>query len=303
MIAIIDQYQKELLKVNGFAASTVETYTISIKAFCSFAKNQLEMNPVKVKGPQLLKWILYLKNTGIGHSRLENHHYALKSFFTFLQKTGDNTSNPAQALPLLIKRQRRRTKPISTIDAFKLLDSFDQSSWHGLRNYTMVSVFWALGLRTSELTGLKVRSFETGHGKRIGLLRVRGKNKKQRALFVVDRLLDELIRYLSHPKTPNKKCAPLFQADTKTTAISNNRVQRIVKDQAKKAGIVADVTPRVLRHSFATEMYHCGVPLSDIQVMMGHDSIADTSIYIHVSDKLKQLALDSILISRRFSWQ
>ncbi|MFV9646358.1 MAG: tyrosine-type recombinase/integrase, partial [Desulfobacterales bacterium] len=47
-----------------------------------------------------------------------------------------------------------------------------------------------------------------------------------------------------------------------------NRVQRIVKDQAKKAGIVADVTPRVLRHSFAIEMYHCSVPLSDIRVMM-----------------------------------
>jgi integrase/recombinase XerD len=303
MIALIDQYQKELLKVNGFAESTVETYTISIKAFCSFAKNELKTNPVNVSGPQLLKWILYLKNTGIGYSRIENHHYALKSFYTFLQKSGDITSNPAQALPLLITRRRQITKPISAQNAFKLLDSFDQSTWHGMRNYIMVSLLWAIGLRTSELTGLKVCSFETGHGKRTGLLCVRGKNKKQRALFVVDRLFDELIRYLSHPKTPNKKCAPLFQADTKTTAISNDRVQRIVKDQAKKAGIVADVTPRVLRHSFATEMYHCGVPLSDIQVMMGHDSIADTSIYIHVSDKLKQLALDQILISRRLSWQ
>ncbi len=303
MIALIDQYQKELLKVNGFAASTVETYTLSIKAFCSFARNQLGMNPVKVKGPQLLKWILYLKNTGIGHSRIENHHYALKSFFAFAKKTGIINANPAEALPLLITRRRQVTNPISTRDTFKLLDSFDQSSWHGLRNYTMLSVFWVLGLRTSELTGLKVRSFETGHGKRIGLLRVRGKNKKQRALFVVDRLFDELIRYLSHPKAPKNKCDPLFQADTKTTAISNNRVQRIVKDQAKKAGIATGVTPRVLRHSFATEMYHNNVPLSDIQVMMGHDSIADTSIYIHVSDKLKQLALDSILISRRFSWQ
>jgi len=90
MIALIDQYQKELLKVNGFAASTVETYTLSIKAFCSFAKNELEMNPVKVKGPQLLKWILYLKNTGIGHSRIENHHYALKSFFAFVKKNRHN---------------------------------------------------------------------------------------------------------------------------------------------------------------------------------------------------------------------
>ncbi|MBW1754312.1 MAG: tyrosine-type recombinase/integrase [Deltaproteobacteria bacterium] len=294
MIALIDLYRKELLKVNGFAPSTVDTYTISIKAFCSFAKRELKMEPVKVKGPQLLQWILYLKNTGIGHSRLENHHYALKSFFTFLQKTGDNTSNPAEALPLLIKRRRQRTKPISTQDAFKLLDSFDQSTWHGLRNYTMVSLFWALGLRTSELTGLKVRAFETGHGKRTGLLRVRGKNKKQRALFVVSRLFDELTRYLAHPKAP---------ADTKTTAISNDRVQRIVKDQAKKAGITADVTPRAFRHAFATEMYHQNVPLSAIQDMMGHDSVAETSVYIHVSEKLKQLALDSIFISRRHSWQ
>ena len=181
MLAIIDQYRKELLKVNGFAPSTVDTYTISVNAFCRFAKNELKIDPVKVNGPQLLQWILYLKNTGIGHSRLENHHYALKSFFAFLQKTENNTSNPAQTLPLLIKRRRQRTKPISTRDAFNLLYSFDQSTWHGLRNYTMVSLFWALGLRTSELTGLKVRDFQTGHGKRIGLLRIHGKNKKQRA--------------------------------------------------------------------------------------------------------------------------
>jgi integrase/recombinase XerD len=302
MIALIDLYRKELLKVNGFAPSTVETYTLSIKAFCRFAKNEIKTDPVNVKGPQLLKWILYLKNAGLGYSRIENHHYALKSFFEFVKKAGIINTNPAQALPLLITRRRQVTKPISTQDAFKLLDSFDQSSWHGLRNYTMVSVLWALGLRTSELTTLKVRSFETNHGKRIGLLRIHGKNKKQRALFVVDRLFDALTRYLVHPRSPCKKLAPLFPAQPQT-AISNNRLQRMVKDQAIKAGIATAVTPRVLRHSFATEMYHQNIPLSAIQAMLGHDSIADTSIYIHVSDKLKQLALDSILISRRFSWQ
>jgi len=303
MIALIDLYQKELLKVNGFSPSTVETYTLSINAFFRFAKNELQIDPVNVNGPQLLKWILHLKNTGLGHSRIENHHYALKSFFAFVKKTGMIKTNPAEALPLLITRRRQVTKPISTKDAFKLLDSFDQSTWTGLRNYIIVSIFWALGLRTSELTGLKVRDFETGHGKRIGLLRVRGKNKKQRALFVVDRLFDALLRYLAHPQLPKKKLAPLFPADTKTTAVSNSRVQRIVKDQGKKAGIQPKVTPRVLRHSFATEMYHQNVPLSAIQAMMGHDSIADTSVYIHVSDKLRQIALDSIHISRRHSWQ
>ena len=99
-----------------------------------------------------------------------------------------------------------------------------------------------------------------------------------------------------------KKSASLFPADSKTTAISNNRLQNIIKEQAKKVGIKTRVTPRVLRHCFATEMYHNNVPLNVIQDMMGHDSIAETSVYIHVSDKLKQLALDQILIARSFPW-
>jgi site-specific recombinase XerD len=302
MIALIDLYRKELLKVNGFSPSTVETYTLNINAFCHFAKNELQTDPVNVKGPQLLKWILCLKNTGIGHSRIESHHYALKSFFAFVKKTGMIDTNPAQALPLLITRRRQITKPISTKEAFKLLDSFDQRTWTGLRNYIIVSIFWTLGLRTSELTRLKVRDFQTGHGKRIGLLRVRGKNKKQRALFVVDRLFDALLAYLAHPQSPNKKLAPLFPADTKTTAVSNSRVQRIVKDQGKEAGIQPGVTPRVLRHSFATEMYHAGVPLDAIQTMMGHGHKAETSIYIHVSDKLQKQALKLISTQGGLSW-
>jgi site-specific recombinase XerD len=301
MIALIDQYRKELEKVNVFAASTIETYTIGVKAFCEYAKTALHINPITAKADHLLQWLLYRKHTGTGHSRLENHHYALKSFFAFVHKAGLSASNPADVLPLLIKRRRQRTNPIQASDALKLLNSFDRNTWPGLRDYTMVSMLWALGLRTSELTGLNVRDFEPAHGKRTGLLRIRGKNKKQRALFVVDRLFDQLARYLAHPKSPRKKLSPMFPADTKKTAISNNRLQRIVKDQARKAGIAAEVTPRVLRHSFATEMYQQKVPPSAICAMMGHDSIAETAVYVHVSDLLVKQVLDAVSVSRRWS--
>jgi len=90
--------------------------------------------------PKLLKWIRHLKNTGIGYSRIENHHYALKSFFAFLEKSDHTPSNPADALSLLITRRRQVTQPISTRDAVKLLYSFDQNTWLGLRNYTMVAL-------------------------------------------------------------------------------------------------------------------------------------------------------------------
>jgi len=297
MLALIEKYQMQISRINGFAASTVETYCGCARAFCDFAASDLKIDPVTANGQQLFKWLLQLKSTGIGFSRLELHHYALNSFFAFLQKAGVNRSNPAEGLPFLVRHSRERTHCIPAQEAFRLLASFDRETFHGLRNYVMVSLFWALGLRTNELTGMKVKDFEIDHGKRTGLLRVHGKNKKQRALFVVDRLFDQLLIYLAHPNAPKRLSSPLFLADTKNTAITNNRVQRLVKDQARSAGLKSEVTPRVLRHSFATEMYHRKVPLSAIQAMMGHDSTADTSVYVHVSEKLRQLALDHIHIA------
>ena len=73
MIALIDLYQKELLKVNGFSPSTVETYTLSINAFCRFAENELQIAPVNVNGPQLLKWILRSGRCHILHRWTVSH--------------------------------------------------------------------------------------------------------------------------------------------------------------------------------------------------------------------------------------
>ena len=184
-----------------------------------------------------------------------------------------------------------------------MLRSIDQATWIGKRNYLIIAMLWTLGLRLNELTSLKVSSFEPEHDpqNRIGLLRVHGKNKRQRALFIVDKLYDTLTSYLEHPQSPRKKSDPLFPIQG-GKAISNNRVQRMIKEYAQKANIKERITPHVLRHSFATEMYHQNVPLSAIQSMLGHSSIAETSIYIHVSDRLQKQALEKITIEGRLSW-
>jgi len=186
----------------------------------------------------------------------------------------------------------------------RLLDSVDQSTWMGKRNYMIISMLWALGLRVSELTGLRVGSFEPDHDplNRIGLLRVKGKNRKQRALFVVDKLYDNLIAYLSHPQSPKKKTDPLFPVKG-GKAISNDRVQKKMKEYCREAGIKDRITPHVLRHSFATEMYHANVPLDAICAMMGHDKRAETAVYIKVSDRFKKEALLQLTINERMSWE
>ena len=251
----------------------------------------------------LQDWLEILRPT-ISRSRLRQHQYALKSFFIFLHKLGVVTKNPAEPLPSLQKKPYKKIQPVTAKEVFKLLAAVDQTTWQGKRNHLMFAILWCLGLRISELTRLQVKSFEPEHDpeKKIGLLRVRGKNKKQRALFVVDSLYDELSFYLKDPQSPKEKEAPLFPAK-KEKAISNNRVQKLMKEYVNKAGITATMTPHILRHTFATEMFIQGVPFSAIQIMMGHEKKEETALYIHVPGQMQNQALEKISLCEGEPWQ
>jgi len=304
MIALIDEYQHELNSIFGFAEDTVENYVSCIVAFCAWVKDELHISPIDVQGSHVLKWMMELKEKGLSYSRLEHHKSALKTFYAMLIKMKIVRKNIASTLPSLRKRGISSVVPVSRDTVGKLLNVVDQSSWVGKRNYMIISMLWALGLRISELTGLSVGSFEPEHDPKgkTGLLRVKGKNRKQRALFVVDKLYDNLIAYLSHPQSPKRKRDSLFAVES-GKAISNSRVQKKIKEYCTEAGIKERITPHVLRHSFATEMYHANVSLDAIQAMMGHDKMAETAVYIKVSDRLKKEALRNLNISRRVSWE
>lgn len=304
MLDAIDQYRKELSCVAEFAPSTVDNYVSCIGAFCDFTKTTLQSDPLKCHGPHLLAWLEKMKQTGISQNRLGHHQYAMKSFFAFLCKLKILDRNPAEDLPPLRKNRSEKNKPVSEAIVFKLLGQVVRTDWLGRRNHLIISMLWCLGLRVSELTGLTVGSFEPDHDpkNKIGLLRIRGKNKKQRALFVVDRLYDDLRAYLADPESPGKKHQPLFNTQP-DKAISTCRVQKMIQEYVKKAGIKERIAPHVLRHTFATEMYHRGVPLSAIRTMMGHEKIAETAVYVHVSDQMKKMALEHISISGGDLWQ
>ena len=302
MRGLIDEYNYELEKVSGFAERTVETYVSCIVMFSEWLGLKYQLSPVKAEGSHLCEWIERVKAKGLSFSRLEHHRSALRTFYGMLHKMKTVNRNIADAIPALIKRRTSKVKPVSESTVERLLEAVDTSTWTGKRNYMIISMLWALGLRISELTGLKVGSFEPYHENKTGLLRVRGKNRKQRALFVVDKLYDNLMEYLAYEESPKKKNAPLFPVES-GKAISNSRVQKKIKEYCKEAGIEERITPHVLRHSFATEMYHAGVPLDAIQAMMGHDRKTETSVYIKVSDSFKEEALTLLTLNERVLWQ
>ncbi|MFZ5767038.1 MAG: tyrosine-type recombinase/integrase [Thermodesulfobacteriota bacterium] len=294
MKKIIDLFQKELLAVSGFAEDTVQTYSSSVAAFRDFAANSLGIDPLAAKGCHLLDWLQSIRN-GISRSRLRQHQFAIKSFFAFLDRRGFVEKNPAAALPRIGAKHGDKNTAVPADAVFKLLDAVDRDTWLGQRNHLIIAMLWSLGLRISELTGLSVGSFEPLHDpqKRIGLLRVRGKNKKQRALFVVGALYDELCDYLAEPDSPKWKDQPLFPTES-GKAVSENRIQKCLGEYARKAGLEVTVTPHRLRHSFATEMYRQEVPPSSIQAMLGHSRKSETAIYIHIPDDMKKRAMAAV---------
>ena len=133
MIALIDDYRKELLQINTFAGDTVQNYVSCLVSYCEYAKKTMRIDPVYSKGSHILKWMAQLREKGISNSRMQHHHSALKTFFTLLCKLKIITKNPAQALPVIRKKISDRNKPISKKVALKLLRSVDQSTWHGKR--------------------------------------------------------------------------------------------------------------------------------------------------------------------------
>lgn len=297
MQALMEAYHKHLADVAEFAPETVENYMTCLEKYFVFATTRLKIDPLEAGAKQLFRWMCLLKEQGLSRSRLTHHKSALKYFFALLVNLKKVDHNPAEALFTTRKKKSDLNQPISEAIAYKLLRSLKRETWLDERNFMMISMLWALGLRVSELTSLKVGNFEPEAG--IGLLRVQGKGKKQRALFVVDKLYIELTDYLKHAHSPGEKSLPLFPIhNNKNKAVSSDRMQSILKESACRAGIEERITPHVLRHSFATHMYSQGVPVSAIEVMLGHTSSDETSIYIHVAKAKKQQALSTMSIEK-----
>ncbi len=180
MQTLMQTYHKELADVAGFAPDTASNYETCLGKFFDFATHQLNIAPLQADGRDLLKWMTHLKQQDLSPSRLMHHKSALKYFFGLALKLGKLPYNPAETLFTIRKKKSDLNQPISTETAFKLLRLMKRNTWLDERNFMIISMLWALGLRISELTALKIGSFEPLHNpeSNIGLLRVLGKGKK-----------------------------------------------------------------------------------------------------------------------------
>jgi site-specific recombinase XerD len=155
MNKIIELFRKELIEISCIKDATVRLYMDMVYKYSDYAKQVLHINLLTSKTWHIHKWMYHSKTHGKGYNFLKDSKVALKRFFAFLVKTGHMKKNPAEALPRVKIPKSNLNKPLATKTIVRLLKSFDRNKWMGMRNFTIVSILWALGLRVNELLKMK----------------------------------------------------------------------------------------------------------------------------------------------------
>ncbi|HET7099088.1 MAG TPA: site-specific tyrosine recombinase/integron integrase [Patescibacteria group bacterium] len=213
------------------------------------------------------------------------HVIALRSFLKWLIKNDYDVLSPEKIdLP---KLEERQVHFLTGEQVDRILNAPSQSSIQGKRDKAILEVLFSTGLRVSELTKLDRDKIDLDR-REFGII---GKGGKARVVFLSSRAVDWVVKYLSERKDHYK---PLFihhkgkievDSNGEKMRLTPRSVQRMIKKYGHKMKLPMEVTPHVLRHSFATDLLIAGADIRSVQEMLGHKNISTTQIYTHVTNK------------------
>jgi len=290
----------ELLKIfsefltseKGYSQSTYRCYRHDLTEFIGIAAEQCMRldaslaNPAAIRPDQIdslmIRGYLTVLHTKKNRkSTIARKLSAVRSFFNFLVKHGFLRSSPAQQV-MTPKQDRHMPAYLSVDDMLRMLDGISESALLSLRNRAMFETMYSSGLRVSELAGMNVFDVDFSGG----MIRVVGKGNKERRVPIGGQALSAIRAYREQLKRETgidaDTDAPLF-LNKHGGRLTTRSMARILARVARKCGIPVPVSPHALRHSFATHMLDAGADLKVVQELLGHESLATTQKYTHVS--------------------
>ena len=275
---MLDQYLDHLRVERRLAANSVESYARDLGRLAAFARR--EGCPIGALSRQQLEaFVRSLLSEGLAPRSAARAVASTRGLYRFLVKEGRLQASPAEDLhsgrpwPAL-------PRYLTPEEVDRLIDQPDTSTPLGQRDRTMLEVLYATGLRVSELVALKAADINLSGG----YLTTTGKGDKQRLVPLGDRAADAVRRYQqqSRPRLARPGSPPRLFLNGRGGPLSRVGFWKILKRRAREAGLRTDVSPHVLRHSFATHLLERGADLRAIQMMLGHADLSTTQIYTHV---------------------
>lgn len=276
----IKSYQSYLKIERGLSKNTIVNYTFDIERLCLFlTENSIEVSPVKISEETIQQFIYFVSQQVNARSQARIIS-GLKSFFSYLIFEDYRNDNPLELIDSP-KTGRKLPDTLSIDEIDLLIGAIDLTTNEGERNRAMLEILYGCGLRVSELVALKISDlfFEEG------FVKITGKGNKQR--FVpIGKLSQKYIQIYKdtirvHLNIKKEYGDTLF-LNRRGSQLTRAMIFTIIKDLAVKIGLNKKISPHTFRHSFATHLLENGADLRSIQLMLGHESITTTEIYMHV---------------------
>jgi integrase/recombinase XerC len=280
--AYLEDFLEHLRVERQMSPHTLRNYRLDLSQFLAFFAGSPEGRTLKEASYQDLRAFLAHSLKGHRKATVARKLSALRTFFKYLQRQGVVSQNPARLAPSP-KLEKALPHFLTVDEVFHLLGQAAGDDFAGRRDRAILEVFYAGGLRLSELAGLKVVDLDLAQG----LLRVWGKGSKERLAFLGEPARVALKDYLPFReglllKRRRGAEAALF-LNLKGGPLSTRSVARIVARLAAHAGLSQALTPHGLRHTFATHMLEGQADLRALQEMLGHSSISSTQRYLHLN--------------------
>lgn len=275
----IERFMRYLEIEKNYSQHTLLNYKLDLAGFDKFC-GQTSLD--KIDYLLLRKYLAVLKEKKLGNRSVGRHLSALRSFFRFLSREGLIKTNPILMLSSP-KLDKHLPSFMTEEEVAKLIESAlpkDDSDESGLRDRAVLETFYSSGLRISELVSLSLDDIDFI----AGIVKAKGKGKKERVVPIGEVALSAIRRYLDKRKKQN---SALF-LNKNGTRISTRGVRDIVEKYLKNAGLQRGVSPHTFRHSFATHLLNRGADLRTVQELLGHANLSTTQIYTHLTtDRLK----------------
>ncbi|GAP71901.1 site-specific recombinase XerC [Candidatus Symbiothrix dinenymphae] len=282
----VESFLHYLQSEKAYSAHTVGAYESDLIQFKEFFCGDETLVPSEVDAVIIRRWMASLMNEGYSPRSVNRKLSSLKSFFRYLNKKHLAKGNPTSKVI-----GPKTTKPLPNFvrdnDMNGLLDEWEvDDSFEGLRDRTILDVFYMTGMRCAELVGLKDDDVDFS----ALLIKVTGKRNKQRLIPFSKLLVEDLKEYLILRDEEVEGVRQAFFVRKDGRALTNSMVYKLVNRRLSQLPNLSKKSPHVLRHTFATGMLNNGADLNAVKELLGHASLASTEVYTHTTfEELKNI--------------
>ena len=276
---LLKEYAYELKASQELSKQSIEAYLSDLKHYIDYLDFKEIKDPQEIDKPLIQNYLMTLRKKHLSASTISRRLSALKKFHQYMleEKLVDDN------IMLYIRRPKnpKRLPEVLSIEEIESLIEVAQEPTNLMkRNLAMIELLYGSGLRISELIELKTDDLHIN----MGFINVIGKGDKERIVPIGNEAAKALKTYLESARLHlSKTSTPYVFLNRFGKPISRVGFYKILKDLGIKANIQKEVSPHMLRHSFATHLLNAGVDLRYVQEMLGHTDVSTTEIYTHLN--------------------